>query len=273
MEYSRFKEGILLIACGKTYGKYANNLAASIKHFNSDIKIHLCCDEITIEYISMDFFDIIDICFDYEKKDWCEIKCNINKYSPFERTLYLDVDAVCLKDLSALFEALKTESIFIQKTDSKNIWATNEIVSEHYGKKINVNTVQTSIIYFDRSESSNKFFHQLAILNKNRLPKTSYKSMWGASRAHPDELYYSIAFDLLGLNIIDFRPIFFAEKHEKVSIILNNYYLLSQFGGISTSKAYSIDLYCKLMRNYFKNLNKKPYDGINLYKNKFVTIK
>jgi alpha-N-acetylglucosamine transferase len=115
-------KGILLIAYGKHYGKFAYNLATSIKKL-SDVKIHLVCDEDAIKDTPMMFFDSYEV-YDFPKEngriDPCRTKVDIIKMTPFYKTMYLDVDAVCLNDITPLFDELNGQDIYthIKKVDS-----------------------------------------------------------------------------------------------------------------------------------------------------------
>ena len=102
-------KGILLIALGKHYNKLAYNMAKSIKRF-SDIPIAVITDD--KEEFLLDAFDII---IEPKLHDYLEgyafnpfkFKTYIYDYTPFEHTIYLDVDGIALKDLTPLLEKLK----------------------------------------------------------------------------------------------------------------------------------------------------------------------
>jgi hypothetical protein len=263
-------KGILLIACGKYYGKYAVNLATSIKYFNS-VNIHLCCDREAYDQLDKSVFDSIDVCFENSRQDWCKVKTEIYNYSPFDKTIYLDVDAIATKDLSGLFDLFNECSVYIPVIGEDCIWAKNDVVSEHIGVDVKLKHIQTSLIYFDSSKESKEFFKSLKSFYKKPLKKESYNYLWGKRELHPDELYYSIALSTLGMYSEIKSPIFFADRRESVSVILKEYYLLSHFGGYTTTKLYAFDLYDKLSKKYFGG--KERMKSKLLYKNKFITQK
>jgi hypothetical protein len=267
---SLLSKGVLLIACGKYYGKYAVNLATSIKYFNS-VNIHLCCDKEAYEQLDIALFDSIDICFENSIQDWCKVKTEINTYSPFDKTIYLDVDAIATKDISPMFDLLKDCSVYIPVVGEDCIWAKNEVASKHIGIEVKLKHVQTSLIYFDNSKESKEFFKSLKSFYKKPLKKESYNYLWGKKELHPDELYYSITLAFLKMYSEIKTPIFFADRRENISVILNDYFLLSHFGAYTTTKLYAFDLYDKLSKKYFGG--RERMKSKLLYKNKFITQK
>lgn len=280
-------KGILLIAYGKTYGKYAYNLAASIKS-TSDVKIHLACDYAAISDIPLDFFDshlVYDFKKDNGKIDPCQAKIDIYEISPFKETLYLDVDGVCMNDIKPLFETLKGSPVYFQvmgkgkfdDTISYAHWADNNTVWEHFEltKESVFPSSQTSVIYFDKGKEANSFFKQLQKNYNNRLQKKQYKNMWGLSKSHPDELYYSVT--AAQLNIIpdeSIQPLFYPNKLENEGKIMKDYIVLSVYGGHRTIKDYSLSLYDRIMKGIMKLHGLSHiYKAHDLYKLKFVMQK
>lgn len=277
-------KGILLIAFGKPYGKMAFNLAASIK-VRSDIKIHLICDADAMSDISMNFFDSYEV-YDFKllngRIDPCQAKIDIYSLSPFDKTLFLDVDAVCMNALDALFDKLLGTNIYFQvmgrggKEDkiTYSHWASNKTIWEHFKLKDNaiVSSCQTSVIYFEKGKEAKKFFEQLQKNYDNRLDKKQYSVMWGMSKAHPDELYYSVTASQLGiLPDIEIQPLFYPNIHKNEGEIMREFPVLSIYGAHRTIKNYGIDLYDRIMKDVMKKLGLyHKFQGHNLYKLKFA---
>lgn len=277
-------KGILLIAYGKYYGQFAYNLAASIKS-QSDVKIHLVCDEAAIKNLQMDFFDshkIYDFPMSEGRIDPCQTKIEVLKMSPFEKTMYLDVDAVCLNKIDPLFDALDGEPVYVhimgQGGEKDKIhyshWADNDVIWPHF--KLSHDAVlpstQTSIIYFEKGSKSKSFFAQLQKNYNNKLDKKQYTNMWGLSKSHPDELYFAVTFAHMG-NIPkpELKPIFYPVVLENEGKILKDYYLLSIYGAHRTIKNYALSLYDRVMKKLFKPMGiHHRYDAHGLYKHKFA---
>lgn len=277
-------KGILLMCFNsQTYGKFAYNMAHSIRHY-SDLPIHLLCDERSISGIDLSIFSSYDL-LEFEKDelgriDNCLAKIKLFERTPFNKTLYLDVDGVVLNNPEKIFDTLKGEKIFVQpmgkgqKNDSITYsWAKNDIVWERYGLKDETvfNTCQTSIIYFNTD--AEEFFIRLEENYKNRLDISEYSEYWGKSKQHPDELYYSITMAQMGIQPMEFRPVFFPEKIEDVSKIERDYFILSMYGGDNV-KPYAKKHYDRLMQNILNPKSITHYFKIDkLYKNKFINIK
>jgi hypothetical protein len=260
-------------------------MAHSIRHY-TDLPIHLICDSDSMSGISTDVFTSYEI-VDFERNeagkiDNCIAKIKLFDRSPFDETLYLDVDGVMINNPEKLFEILKDEYLYVQpmgsgiKTDNITYtWANTSFVYDRYqiSDEVIFNTCQTSIVYFNKSEKAKEFFNQLKTNYDNRLKPIEYREMWGRSKQHPDELYYSIAMAQIGVTPNAIRPVFFPEKVERETKILNDYYVLSMYGG-NNVKPYALTMYDRVMQ---KVLNAKGinhlYKAHQLYKNKFINTK
>jgi hypothetical protein len=279
-------DGILLMCFNsKTYGKYAFNMAHSIRHY-TDIPIHLISDHESTDGLDMAVFSSHDI-VEFErneqgKVDNCLAKIRLFERSPFERTLYLDVDGVMMKNPEELFEILEGENFYTQpmgsgkRGDSISYnWASNEVIWERFGFDDDTifNTCQTSIIYFDKSEKSKELFEKLERAYDKKLKPIEYREMWGRSKQHPDELYYSIAMAQTGIAPKEFRPVFFPERKESETKIMEEYYVLSMYGG-GNVKPYALAMYDRIMGSILrgKGIN-HWYKASQLYKKKFIRIK
>ncbi len=269
----------------QTYGKYAFNMAHSIRHY-TNLPIHLISDGESTAGLNMAVFSSHSIVEfernDHGKIDNCLAKIKLFERSPFEKTLFLDVDGIMLKNPEELFEILEGENIYTQpmgsgkRGDSISYnWASNDIIWERFNLSEDTifNTCQTSIIYFDKSEKAKDFFKKLEESYTKKLKSIEYREMWGRSKQHPDELYYSIAMAQTGITPKELRPVFFPERKEDDSKILENYYVLSMYGG-GNVKPYAFALYDRIMSSILnpKGIN-HWYKAKELYKRKFIRIK
>lgn len=277
-------KGILLMCFNsQTYGKFAYNMAHSIRYY-TDLPIHLLCDRESIEGIDTSVFSSYEI-IDFERNEFgridnCLAKISLYERSPFDETLYLDVDGIMINNPEDIFKQLEGEIIWTQPmgkgTKTENItytWADNEIVWSRYNlpEETVFNTTQTSIIYF--TKDAKLFFDVLKENYGNKLNKQEYREMWGRSSQHPDELYYSVTLAQMGIDLKEFRPVFFPEKIETVTNILNKYYVLSMYGG-NNVKPYAKSLYDRVMQSLLNKIGRNHYYKVEkLYKNKFINIK
>lgn len=272
------------MAYGATYGKYAYNMAASIKHYNKIIPIHLICDHLSIDSIDTSIFDSFEIIA--FGNDAGLNKILLFDRSPFNKTLYLDVDGICLNDPDKVFNQIeKDHYIFSQLMGSGGInddisyaaWAENEIVWKKFNLKQDAifPTLQTSIVYFDKSKEAKEFFHRLKENYSNRLSEDEYKEMWGRSKQHPDELYYSIT--MAQLNLIptkSIQPVFFPNKIESISTIERDYLILAMWGSGNLVRPYAKDLYDRIMFKIMGTIGRNHiYKAQSLYKGKMTGIK
>lgn len=276
-------KGIVLLSFGSaTYAKYAMNMAYSIKHYCS-VPVHLFSDGFGLDEIDQSIFDKVEI-REFSKDPGYNKMC-LYENSPFDRTLYLDVDGVCMKDVTPVFEALNGTPVYTQVidygpyTESKNYmeWAKNKTIWEHFKLKEDaiLCSVQTSIIYFEKGKKAEKFFDKLKQNYSNPLPKDKYHILWGRRKHHPDEVYYAAT--LAQMNIVpkpEFAPVFFPDKIAPVSKILSDYFILSQFGAETISKQYSQELYDKLMIPIMRDRGKShSFKASRLYKFKMIALK
>lgn len=279
--------GILLMCHGSAiYGKFAHNMAHSIKHWNKTFPIHLICDHISIGDIDTSIFDSFEI-IDFlreDKKDYCLSKIRLFERSPFNKTLYLDVDGVCLNNPEEVFTKIENEHFIysqvmgsggINDSISYNPWASNDVI----WKKFNLSqdavypTLQTSILYFDKSTESESFFNQLKNNYALRLKETEYLEMWGKSKQHPDELYYSITMAQLGIvPTKSIQPVFFPNRHESITTIERDYLILALYGASTLIKPYAKNLYDGTMQRIMNAKGREHrYKSDHLYRGKFHT--
>lgn len=281
------KQGILLVIFGhNSYGKWAYNLAHSIKHY-SDIPIHIVCEESTVAGLDMAIFDTIQYTtFETTpsgKYDVAEIKTSLIKYSPFEKTIYLDADGVALKDIAPLFDAIfKSHSVYSQaisagkKTDSLNYtWASNDTLWGHFDLKEDAvyPSIQSSLIAFDKSKQAKEFFKKLKENYANPVDLKAQNFTWGNSQSQPDELYYGATFAQMGITpALELQPVFFPHTHtNKLTEIVNNHYLMAMYGANNLVKPFAKDFYDRQMHMVMRRGGKNHYFKVHqLYKNKFA---
>ena len=164
--------GILLLALGHPYyGRMAYNLAMSIKACDINVNITLVYTESAIAHINSRNMWVFDNkMFLDETEQPFGAKLMLDKLTPYEKTIYLDVDTLWVNKKSPLelFEKLKgipftgiTEGMHDFADPSKSdpskhyyFWADLEEIKEKYPieKWIRPEKVTSKIIYQWRSE-------------------------------------------------------------------------------------------------------------------------
>ena len=254
-------KGILLIALGKHYSKLAFNMAKSIKQYN-DISISCITDE-TESFLLTEYDNIIrpqlsDYLEGYMKNPFY-LKTKIYDLTPYEHTIYLDVDGIALKDLSPLFAyKFKIQEVakynYSTSDDCQMVWV-NKI-----GKKLtdlydayelpherDYPEYNSSIIIFNKSIKNEKYFTKARenYLDR-RLP---FKPIGGM---YPDELAWNLTSAQLQQysEAPHIKPIHFDWENKGMPIgdISKKYYILGLAGGFHYSKV--VHLYEQTVKQF-----------------------
>lgn len=223
--------GVLLIALGhENYYRMAVNLAASLRYNAPDIDIHLITDRIDIdERLFTSFNTLIELGLN-------PFACKTNLYdlSPFDKTLFLDVDMIWLPDRNPmnLFKELEGKAFTIMNAMKGEacIWADPEDVRKESGNTTDpIRIFYSELIYFERTEQTEAFFDEV----KNVYQTTTITNRKFAG-GMADELAYIIASLKLGVHphMDDWQPVywFFRNKkhaHLQPYQLKNNYYAYS----------------------------------------------
>lgn len=270
------KQEILLFALGDpSYGGYAFNLALSIKRWNPDLYIRLVYEDQAIENLSDFHKSFFNSLVPIKREDLYEngkffparAKTRMYDYIQADECLFLDVDAVALKDLQPLLNYCSNhESYYLtqihrfwdisQGTESipDMAWATAKTIWEHY--KFSDNAVmpctQSSFAYIKRCKQSEDFFKQLKEnIDYNPIPLEKLAYKWGGSQ--PDELYLNVTMAQLGLlPKMDITPIYFHNFHLRYDQ-LDECYLLGLFGAKGMTSNTLIKQADRMMHDYCRN--------------------
>lgn len=228
--------GVVLIAFGDVaYYYMAYNLAFSIKFYSPDVPIAIQVADLrkfeaALSAEKRSYFDEI-IEFHYEGSP-ADVKLNIDGFCVYDRSLYLDVDTFCVKDIAPLFEELKGKDYVFHNNNADNLWAKQETIRQHYGieEKTELYSVNSSVQYIERGEKSFEVFEKARELFSNPIPLGSLKNKWG--KTQPDELYLNVALSVLNHDTY-FKnpPVFFATRPSiQPNEVQYEYYFLSYFG-------------------------------------------
>lgn len=184
-----------MIAVGhENYLKMAVNLAASIKA-NDVCTIHLIHDggyaQLGVQEASL--FDSTALYIHGEKPDYIKPKTELYDLSPFDKTLYLDVDMIFLanKKIGDLFAELNGSEFAImnQGQEEKCLWADTEEIRKLTGTDHPMHVFYSECLYFEKGAKVKDYFKKVkAAYNKPKIKTVPF-----AGSHMPDELAFIIA--------------------------------------------------------------------------------
>jgi hypothetical protein len=278
--------GVVLMAFGRPqYYWAAYNLAYSIKRFNKDINITVLAE--SHEDIGKhcgDLHEVVDgirpilqeNLYTNKKIDPGKAKVNLYYYLPYTHNVYLDVDAVALKDIGPMIEILKASGKPYashtvgyhtiekgRKIDSMQ-WAYADDIWSHY--KFEDTTVlpaiNSSVQYIKKCPESLSLY-KLAqdYYQHNPIPISKLRTKWGGGQ--PDELYMNCALAKLGMDpaIGEVGRNEYAEKGfihftdrrgMTYGQVTQNYYLQSYYGGKGFTPTFYIEWMDRLLKSWMK---------------------
>lgn len=246
-------KGVLLIATGHSnYIKMAFNMALSLRVTNPECLIALAHSKGLNELLSHNeksyfnkFVEIPEELYTYKGEiEHPMVKTRMYELSPWDHTLYFDVDSVWFntKKISDLFSELEGEPVSFQCKDKFDIqtewgclWNVKQgglkAIREIYNITDNrdIYELQSSMMYFEKGEIAKNFFetaHECYI-------KRPFEFFTWANGI-PDELVFNIATALCNITLKKFpyKPLYFidyAHPRERTKI-MNDYYALSMAG-------------------------------------------
>ncbi|MGB0370234.1 MAG: hypothetical protein ACPGN3_02710 [Opitutales bacterium] len=197
MESDRHRIGILTIAFGKRrFIKQAENLAISLKEHMPELPIALVTDN--PDYRNPHFQEIIPL--DKSLGRGVVQKLHLHTYSPFEETLFIDADSLCLKPFTDQLEA-------IRKHGFSPIWSGFKFLgqSDPYLEDLDF-TLKTlgierlakfngGVYYFDRSPFAKKVIETAHQIHE-RCVELKIRNF--DSGGPNDETVYGLALEIAG---------------------------------------------------------------------------
>lgn len=192
-------QGILLIAAGNpVYLAMAQNLAAGIRAADLTIKIAIATDNQVPEKMIGPFFDLNIILTSKMitqggKEAFIKAKTFMYDISPFDETIFLDVDQAMLMkaDIRGLFRELSDIEFTMSNTGlaEQTIWCDMSEAKQLYGDRPYWN-YHSELVYFKKSERAKQFFDAAKKIFSDAKLKTAV-NFGGAPMA--DELAFQCA--------------------------------------------------------------------------------
>lgn len=231
--------GILLIANGHPlYGFYAHNLVVGLKYHSPEIPVALVTDWAAINGLDNEDRGRFDIIIDTkkewitghnEKTDYLKCKLHIGEITPFNKTLYLDVDMQwCVHKTPAdAFDSLNGIEFTIANRGEATGNRRTEWMDLSEGEKYGVTKlydISSEWIYFESPTVMNK---AVEIYNENRLKVDEF------DLNVPDEPYISMAMAVCGIEphkspyVPTYWQPWYHSKFHNIDFIYDNHYAMS----------------------------------------------
>lgn len=215
-------KGILIQALGHhNYYQMAVVLAASIKANDPDIPVCLVTDH-TVAIAHAKLFDWVTFPIEESitnkgKKEYIKAKLFMYDYSPFDETIFMDVDQIVIsgRKLSTVFDELKDIDITFSNTGIANIsiWAKIEEVKELYGDKPFWN-FHSEFVYFKKNDEVKNYFEVAKMVYNEAEIQSALKF---ANGSMADELAFQCAAMITGIypHKENWTPNFWFDRHPK----------------------------------------------------------
>lgn len=257
-----------MIAVGHPYYSHmASNLAISIRYHNKAIPVAIATDSEgfnLLEDWQKDLFQVIEIPKKLLNGDPYSLKLHLDELTPFNKTLFLDVDMVWnnSKSINDLFDELDGVEFTMGcraklSADDSTLsrWVDLKEMASAY-KTDEFYDITSELIYF---EGQPEVFAEARKAYKKPKVKAA---QFGAGLA--DEAFFMMALAKLGVapHKVPFEPTYwepryFPKQHSRAFI--DTFYALSVGGAFTTSHIKKI--YDSLMLHYFNSLGiaARPY--------------
>lgn len=293
-------KGIVIYAFKKpAYGKLAYNLAVSIKHHNSSLKVAVLTDGNALGHLSELEQSIFDQQILINKEDLYhndkfsagKAKLSGYKYFPFDHNLIVDADSICINDIESLFDRcvnnVHAQTCGVSNQDDENWncqWMPFKFVKEVFDlpEKYDIYEINSSFMSIKKSKEAESFYEHA--LN-NFLRSSTHPKMrtWGGG--FPDELAFNIAFAQCSINpsfaqqeVISNDtqwPVFFSTNFTNGwADIMTNYHFIGFYGDKWFTDRSLQDQYDRFMGNYLAAIGRMHrYKIAHLMKDKHVLNK
>lgn len=285
-------KGIVLLAFGKRgYGFAAYNLAVTIRAFNSTIPIICYHDDIAFGQVEVEKLSVFtelkpitrELFYHEGKFDPGYAKVNLYDLYPYDLNLYLDVDAICLKDIAPLFDIMEKKPDFFythiidthtidKGRDFKSMqWAWADDIWDHF--KLDKDAVfyatNSSYQIVKKCKEAKAFYDQIKLNYLNPIPIEKLRMLWGGGQ--PDELYMNAALCQLKIPAqMNTDVMFFGgDVNHTFTEIEEKFYFLSLYGAgasnVSTTRMKYREWADRLMLAHFR----KKGEG-HIYKTQYI---
>lgn len=297
--------GVVLLAFGtKQYYWAAYNLAFSIKKHSPNVSITVLFDDVLkaisqcpeiVKYV--EHFDDINPADIYTNKklDPGKVKVNLYKYLPYDCNLYLDVDAIALKDIQPMIDELAQSGkdyishcvgyhTIDKGRDFKEMqWAYADKMWTHFNllSSYVMPAINSSMQWIVKGSQTEAIYRTAKDLYfNNPIEPKDLRMKWGGGQ--PDELYMNVALAIHGIDpaLKAYEKIkgseggmihFSMQRALNFQEIIDNYYLQSYYGGAGFTPRFYLDWLDRMLNADFKEIGKRHiYQIARIAENKYA---
>lgn len=244
----------------------------SLKAYEPSLLIHLVHDSKAIKHLNDAERSLFDSFSDADPADYMidgkpqyqRMKLCAHKYSPFEETLYIDVDTLWFpkKPISGLISHLRAHNFFIGKNAEFNPTAKNKPNNYTYWYKDPLQICKyfkltnpmpqtiSGVFWFKKSAFCDRLFVRcLEIYNDKAAPCRQW------ANGKPDEYCFNVALSELGYQQKNTHLVYF----DKVNGVISREQMCNNFWGLAAGGNQLIDVvrsfYNDLVKAYSKVFN------------------
>ena len=297
--------GVVLLAFGKIQYYWATyNLAFSIKKHSPNVSITLLFDDMLkavsqcpdmMKYAdSIDEIDADDI-YTNKKLDPGKVKVNLYKYLPYDRNLYLYVDAIALKDIQPMIDELAQSGkdyishcvgyhTIDKGRDFKEMqWAWADKMWAHFNllESYVMPAINSSMQWIVKGSKTEAIYRTAKDLYFNHpMDMKDLRQKWGGGQ--PDELYMNVALAIHGIDpaLKHYDKIkgseggmihFAMTRGLTYQEVTENYYLQSYYGGAGFTPRFYVDWLDRMLNADHKAIGKRHiYQISRIAENKYA---
>lgn len=277
LKVNKLPFGIVLFAFGHPYYAHnAYNLAVSLKSFNDGIHITLVKEDSAYGQLDIDQMRIFDNAIDCKEEwitgkngtDYYKAKIHLDEITPYERTLYLDVDMVwnhrkspseVFADLDGLtFTTANRGRISTIDGELKSRWVSVSDLSKYHDLSY-VYDVSSEFMYF---EDTKVFEVAREVYEANEMPVGKF------GKGLPDEVWIAIAIEKTNTRLHEspymptyWQPFYFNKFHND-EFMLNH--LATSIGGAFVHPRIA-KFYSHITQSHFDKMRIKrvPYPALS----------
>lgn len=153
--------GVITLAYGiSRYIEMAKTLARSLRLHSPEIPRAIVTDTQDDKELIELFDDVIPLRKEYGSN--LRQKLHLDKYSPYEKTVYIDSDCIAVRDVNFIFEQLEGRSFSVPgenllRSGHKDSFIDVDFVLAHFGLEA-LPQFNGGLLYFDKSKTANLVF-------------------------------------------------------------------------------------------------------------------
>ena len=215
------------------YGSYAVNLVKSLKAYEPTIKVCLVHDNKAIDHLTPSELGLFDVLKEAGKSDYTidgrtqyqRMKLCVYDYTPFENTLYIDVDTLWFPDkpVNTFIDNLLSHDFYIGKNGDYNaltrkkqgsnytFWGEPFRICRYFGIKNKLPQTISGVFWFKKSEFCDKLFKRALEIYADKKAPTQ---KWANGKA--DEYCFNVALAEMNYSQENLHVVYFDKSNGKI---------------------------------------------------------